>query len=114
MRSSIVVLLFLFVQVLSLAAVPAAVLPVQPLLPTAWSVTGPGGDDADADAGPLDCPLFEFVMEHGTPVPEEYQDFVRDWLESMGYYNSEVFTIGGTIVIVTVVSFNECPKVTVL
>ncbi|MBL9079797.1 MAG: hypothetical protein JNL08_20005 [Planctomycetes bacterium] len=114
MRSSIVVLLFLFVQVLS-AVVPAAALPVQPLLPTAaLFVAGPGDDDEDAVGGPLDCPLVDFVMTHGTPVPEEYEEFVRQWLEDMGYHNSGVYVVGSTIVIITVVSFNECPKVTVL
>ncbi|MBL8747964.1 MAG: hypothetical protein JNK78_02315 [Planctomycetes bacterium] len=66
------------------------------------------------DGDPLDCPLLKWVMENCTPLPEDQEEVVRELLESMGLYNSGVFTYGGTVFIVTVVSFTECPKVTIL
>ena len=70
----------------------------------------PGGDDGD----PLDCPLFNWVMENCTPIPEDQQEEMQELLESLGYRNSGVYTFGSTIFIVTIVSFTECPMVTVL
>ncbi len=95
-----------------LYAMTAVLQPVLPLSVTSTPIQDVGVASDDGD--PLDCPLFKWVMENCTPLPEDQEEVVHELLESMGLYNSGVFTYGGTIFIVTIVSFTECPRVTIL